>query len=279
MSPTFLGVMFLLAAGLLLASLTDGWGDWISWVTLLVGFVAFATIRAGMTPGPGDAIYSNYVIRIDTLGGLVPVPAVWLQGHLRSRLLDVLTSAVYLSYFIVPQVVALILWLKGGPLARFAAAGIVLYGIALLVHHWVPTSPPWLASGAGQAPPMDRILVGVLRRVSPALTEAGYGASANDVAAMPSVHEGMTVLSMMAMARLAPRTRPGAWAYSIAMLFSIAYLGEHYLVDGLAGALCAWIGWQVARPLDPSPRRDPEEDAGVMASHDQARLRHVRAPK
>jgi membrane-associated phospholipid phosphatase len=37
-------------------------------------------------------------------------------------------------------------------------------------------------------------------------------------------------------------------AYPLAMQFSLTYAGEHYVVDGLAGALCAYlIHWGATR--------------------------------
>jgi membrane-associated phospholipid phosphatase len=45
------------------------------------------------------------------------------------------------------------------------------------------------------------------------------------------------------MASFDPRTKSTAWVYSLAMLFAITYLGEHYAVDGVVGAAIAWGGW------------------------------------
>ena len=43
---------------------------------------------------------------------------------------------------------------------------------------------------------------------------------------------------------------PSKWAqpilviYPMVMMFSLAYGGEHYVADGIAGALCAWfVSW------------------------------------
>ena len=92
---------------------------------------------------------------------------------------------------------------------------------------------------------MDRILVRLLASAStPELAAGGFQASGNDVAAMPSVHQGLTVLAVIALARHDARTRWVGWAYTVLMLFSITYLGEHYVVDGLAGAAIAWGGWK-----------------------------------
>jgi membrane-associated phospholipid phosphatase len=37
-------------------------------------------------------------------------------------------------------------------------------------------------------------------------------------------------------------------AYPFLMMFSLAYGGDHYVVDGIAGALCAWfVHWGIGR--------------------------------
>lgn len=249
-APLFVGAMALVAGGMLLASVVGPWEDWLALAALLAGFVIFATLRAAMVPGPGTPVHFHYVVILETLGGLLPVPSVWLQRHLPFGLLEDLSSAIYASFFFVPQVVALFLWRRGGVLLRFVSAALFLWGVALMVHLLVPTAPPWLASQEGIIPPLQRMLTGILASASPGITEAGYGASANDVAAMPSVHQGMTVLAMIAMVRADPRTRATAWVYSLSMLFAITYLGEHYVVDALAGSLTAWLGWTVSRPLE-----------------------------
>ncbi len=250
--PWYVAPVSLLVVGMLWASVRRGWGGWLSFATLLVGFVVYAALRAAVTPGAEDPVFFGYVIRLDTLGGVLPLPSNWLQRHVRFGFLDYLTSATYISYFLVPQVVAVFVWRKGGPFARFVAAALGLFGVAVVVHYFAPTAPPWLASQEGLIPPLDRMLVRILHSLSPALTDAGYGASANDVAAMPSVHQGMTVLAMIAMARTDPRTRWIAWAYSLLMAFSIVYLGEHYVVDAIAGTLVTLVGWRLARRLDPA---------------------------
>jgi membrane-associated phospholipid phosphatase len=103
-----------------------------------------------------------------------------------------------------------------------------------------------MAAEKGLIPEVVRIEHELLNAIYPGLTAGGYAASANDVAAMPSVHLGLTVLPMMAMASFMPRTRVTAWIYGLTMLLAITYLGEHYAVDGVVGAGMAWGAWWLA---------------------------------
>ncbi len=242
----FFGAMFLMAGALVLTGISGGWRDWCIWVGMLVGFALFADLRAGMGPAVEVRTLFHYAIQLETLGGLVTVPTLWLQEHLQSGFLDALATAVYISFFVVPQVVVVYLWRTGGSFPRYVAAACLLFAVALVFHFLLPTAPPWMASEEGLIPPMDRIALRVLSSTSATLTEGGYQASANDVAAMPSVHQGLTVLAMIALAKHEPRTRWTGWVYSFLMLFSITYLGEHYAVDGVVGAAIAWGAWRIA---------------------------------
>ena len=242
----FFGAMFLMAGAFVLNGISGRWRDWAIWIGMLVGFALFADLRASMGVAVEMRPLFLYAIRLETLGGRLPLPTLWLQEHLQSGLLDALSTAVYISFFIVPQVAVVYLWRVGGPFPRYVTAACILFATSLVIHFVAPTAPPWMASEAGLLPPLDRIAIRVLSATSASLTEGGYQASANDVAAMPSVHQGLTVLAMIALARHDPRARWTGWVYSALMLFAITYLGEHYAVDGVVGAAIAWGAWMLA---------------------------------
>ena len=245
-SPWFFLFMFLMVGAMVHTGISGSWRDWFIWIGMLVGFALFAELRARMGPTVEANTFFLYAIHLETVGGLLPVPTVWLQSHFQTELFDATATAIYASYYVVPQIVAIYLWRKGGPFPRYVATVCLLLGVALVVHFFLPTAPPWMASEEGLIPPMDRIAIRVLSATSATLTEGGYQASANDVAAMPSVHQGLTVLAMIALATHDPRTRWTGYIYSVLMLFSITYLGEHYVVDGLVGAAIAWGAWRIA---------------------------------
>jgi hypothetical protein len=222
---------------------------------MLVGFALFADLRARMGPAVEARPLFLYVIQLETLGGLIGVSTTWLQEHIQPSFLntwgslDAVLTAVYLSMFITPQCVVVYLWRKGGPFPRYVAAACLFLAGALVVHFLLPTAPPWMAAQEGLIPAVGRIGHELLEATHPTLTAGGYAASANDVAAMPSVHLGFTVLPMIAMGSFIPRTRVTAWVYCLAMLLAITYLGEHYAVDGVVGAGMAWGAWFVAGRL------------------------------
>lgn len=242
-SSWFFATICIMAGAMVVSGATGQWRDWFLWASIVVGFTLFAGLRAAMGPMVEQDPLFLYAIQMETLGGLLPVSNAWLQKHFQSPVLDALTIVVYLSFFFVPQTVVVILWKTGGAFRRYVLAALGLFVSALVVHLVLPTAPPWMASQSGLIPPLDRIIIRVLTSISPTLTEGGYQASGNDVAAMPSVHQGLTVLATIAWVAHRPNFRWAGWAYGLGMLFAISYLGEHYLVDGIIGGAMAWAAW------------------------------------
>jgi membrane-associated phospholipid phosphatase len=85
----------------------------------------------------------------------------------------------------------------------------------------------------------------------PQLYHSGMGLSGNLVAAMPSVHLGVTALMVAAL-----RPTPLRWAavvYLLAMGVAVVYTADHYVVDVLAGVALAALCWRVTRPGSGDP--------------------------
>jgi membrane-associated phospholipid phosphatase len=186
---------------------------------------------------------------MDMVLGLGRNPTALFQAYLRSSWLDVFTSWMYVSFFVVPSLVAMTLWLRRRGFRDYVAAFAIVHGISLAVHYALPTIPPWMASASGMIEPIERIFLDVMHPSAPQIMDAGYLTSSNDVAAMPSVHMAITTLAALGLARLGKAAAIAGGTYAALMLFSITYLGEHYIIDGVAGIVVAVLAWRVARPV------------------------------
>lgn len=81
------------------------------------------------------------------------------------------------------------------------------------------------------------------------------------VSAMPSMHNAISFLYVLAAARSRPLIRWAAWLFAVTILIGSVHLGWHYLVDGLIGwagmtliwwgadAVLRWSGYQAAPNL------------------------------
>lgn len=237
-----LGVM--LALPLVLAALFDR-SAFTAWALQVMVFFAFILARV-WADETGIAWKGHYVASWDAALFLGSNPTAVLQDIARAKWVDVAACWTYISFFVVPTLVAMGLWWRGKGFRDFIVASAMIHTIALIVHYLVPTIPPWMASAMGIIEPIDRIFLDVMAPAAPQIMEAGYRASANDVAAMPSVHMAITTLAALAAMRLGQSAGIMGWIYAMIMLFSITYLGEHYIVDGIAGAIVAGVAWRYA---------------------------------
>ncbi|MCA9858535.1 MAG: phosphatase PAP2 family protein, partial [Thermomicrobiales bacterium] len=123
----------------------------------LVGFIPYAGVWFLFTVGRSLA---DETIFARTVNLYVPdferqlfddrLPTVRLQdqyftpGH--PGVLDYFMTGVHWSYFIVPHLVAIIVWYNRPELfLRFFSAMTLMLGIGLAIYFLIPTNPPWLA--------------------------------------------------------------------------------------------------------------------------------------
>lgn len=196
---------------------------------------------------------------------------------------EVFTSFVYMSYFIVPYAVAGFLWLRDRvQWRRFALRLITIFFLGLIGYILVPAAPPWaaakctsadVADGAafphcitqpvenapdggllgpvapvhdGAQPYVERISsrgwdvlhIGPVREV----LEVGQEKS-NQVAAIPSLHAGVTALLAMFMwGRTRAFGRTMFTGYALVMAFTLVYSAEHFVIDLILGwGLAAFV--------------------------------------
>ena len=183
-------------------------------------------------------------LRIDRFLGGGNVPTTWLQQRLhatgRVHWYDAVVAVVYLSYFIAPYAVAAFLWkVDRSAWKRYTAVYFTLAATAFVTWSAFPTAPPWMAADQGLIPATPRLvndgwhMLG-LKAVS--FFVIGGQKAANEVAAIPSLHGAHSLMvAWFLWSRVSPRWRPLLAVYPFAMMFSLVYGGEHYVIDVLVG--------------------------------------------
>lgn len=214
--------------------------DWGPILAVLVGYDYSRGIAAhGLAPHVTEMIKTDEFLA----GGRLPT--LWLQRHLYDPVgvhwWDVLASVVYLSHFVAVPGVAGVLWLCRRELwSAFVRRWLVLSIAGVATYLAYPAAPPWWASLHGYlGEHVERLsargwaALG-LESTGP-LFDQGQ-ALANPVAAMPSLHAAFSMfLAVFFLPRVPRRWRPLLFAYPLAMMFTVLYCAEHYLVDVLAG--------------------------------------------
>jgi membrane-associated phospholipid phosphatase len=238
---------FAVAAGTLY--LARGLGDVRWWGAYVLGFLAFAYVR---TFADEFAPWQyGYVVEIEELVGFGRVPSVWLQEQWFSAgetsWFDRTMFAVYISYFVAPQLAGILVWRASRErFRRYVVATLATFYVGLLIGFALPTAPPWLAAQEGYIPALFRVIVELTAEADASARDAGYSlASANPVAAMPSLHLGITAIVALAWWR-SPLLRVAGALYVAVMALALVYLGEHYVADLVAGLALGLAGWWAA---------------------------------
>lgn len=241
------------------------------WAAMLLALQVHATIW-GALPGLGVPVQAEYAIVADRVLGLGELPTVELQAWRAwtPAAVDWLAFGVYASFFAAPILVFLGVWrLDQGQAATFGRALVCASFVSLVVMAAVPTAPPWMAARDGATPPIERIgelLVGAATH-----DQAEEIIGTNEVAAMPSLHTASTALIAFVLGAAIPRLRRWSWLYPLAMGLALVYMGEHYVVDVLAGAATAWLAWRLASTSwGPFARRKPDSAVEPARSQRQA---------
>jgi membrane-associated phospholipid phosphatase len=184
----------------------------------------------------------GYPIRADRLLGGGELPNVRLQKALaglgRRNSIDRSLSWVHWSWFLEPHT-ALTWILARHPehFARSARQMSAVFDLGCAIYMAAPTAPPWWASEEGYTDAkVRRIMVEVGEkewgRAWPMLYDTLGG---NPWAAMPSLHFATSLMAALLLAEAGATEGALGWAYAGALGFALVYLGEHYVVDLLAG--------------------------------------------
>jgi membrane-associated phospholipid phosphatase len=104
-----------------------------------------------------------------------------------------------------------------------------------------------MAADYGVLPGVSRVMDYVGQQVDPATYGRMYDALGvpNAVAAMPSLHMGVTFAVYLFARDVNRRIARVLLIYSVLMGFSLVYLGEHYAIDVIVGAACALIIYRI----------------------------------
>jgi membrane-associated phospholipid phosphatase len=217
----------------------------------------------------------RYPITVDRVLGAGELPNVRLQrafsrpGEVTG--LDRVLAVIHWAWFIEPHLA--LVWILVRNDDRFARAARQMgaaFDLGCAIYFAVPTAPPWWAAEQGYvaahegraseeivaaAPPprLRRMMVevgeGTWGRAWPTLYSSLGG---NPWAAMPSLHFATSVLAAILLAESGSVAGVAGWSYALTLGFALVYLGEHYVVDLLAGAAVVAIvrrGEPMARPL------------------------------
>ena len=232
-------------------------GDWLPLLILLSAY----DFTRGAADSLGIGVHVHTMIDFDRFLFFGTTPTEWLQAHVNDprvvNWLDVAFTLIYTSYFIVPFTVAGLLWARDRlEFVRFSRRIVTVSAAAIVTYIAFPAAPPWMAADMG-------LLHGVARTTPDGWQVTGGRtvelfsegqATANPVAAVPSLHAAFTMLVALCLwPRVRRSLRPLLLLYPLAMGLTLMATGEHYFFDVLLGwmyagsVMGAWTWWERRR--------------------------------
>jgi hypothetical protein len=254
-SPNLISVLGCLGATLVFASRSWPKANQMMLFGLLPNaFIwgGFLKLRGFGDESPWTASVQLVVRRFEVwlFGG--ELPSSMLQRHLLNpndlRALDYLSFAVDAAFFLLPTLSMVYLWWSDRlRYPRAMTAFVLVLGAGIVLFALLPTNPPWMnpATDDPNPVPVYRVSALIGERFGTATFE-GDGSLAtetNSLAAMPSIHMAVTFLVVLVWwgrRRLAVL----AMLNSAAMAFALVYLGEHHVLDEVAGVVLTLLAWK-----------------------------------
>jgi membrane-associated phospholipid phosphatase len=209
-------------------------------------------------------VHVRYPVVIDRAIGLGQLPGVRLQKLFSKpaglRRMDAVLVGAHWIWFLVPHgVLAYLLVFRRGRFERSAVMEYAVFDLGVLVYWALPTAPPWYAAQHGvieakeaAEPALRRLMVEQGEAFWRDRWEPLFNALAgNPLAAMPSLHFATSVMAAFVLADAGPIEGAVGWTYALTLGFALVYLGEHYVVDLLAGMGLVLGIRALERPLTP----------------------------
>jgi PAP2 superfamily len=220
-----------------------------------VGLQMWAYVAAYKSPHDDEdaqalRVRVAYPIVADRVLGFGELPSTRLQrafshtgpGGAEWRALDRVLVWAHWMWFMVPHgSIAYILVRHPARFPRAAALMYSVFDLGVMVYWVIPTAPPWYAAGAAERASGP---VAPVRRMMVEYGESFWGDrwshlysvfGGNPLAAMPSLHFATSVMAALLLGEIGPLAGALGFAYTATLGFALVYLGEHYVVDLLAG--------------------------------------------
>lgn len=188
----------------------------------------------------------KYPIAIDRVIGGGRLPNTRVQELLGAssggngrRPLDRFLTFAHWAWFFEPHSSLIFILVRDEQrFVRAARQMAAAYDLGCATYFAVPTAPPWWAAENGYTGddrverPMLAVGEGIWGRAWPRLYDS-FGS--NPWAAMPSLHFGASVLAAILLSESSRIAGTVGWAYAGVLGLALVYLGEHYVIDLIAG--------------------------------------------
>jgi hypothetical protein len=207
----------------------------------------------------------DYPIKADRILGLGVPPTLRLQRRFAkpdavNRFERLLVWCHWMWFFVPHGSVGYVLLRKPERFPWAAAHMYAVFDVGAVFYWSVPTAPPWWAAARGHLEDGRPVHV---RRMMIEYGEQFWGdrwgslydvLGGNPLAAMPSLHFATSLMGAHLLSDVDPVAGAVGWTYASLLGLALVYLGEHYAVDLIGGAVLTESIRAGAPRLGPSVR-------------------------
>lgn len=207
--------------------------DWTPFLLLFLAYEAMRGFAAKTNFQPHD--FSG--LERWLFGGAIPTlvlqHAFYHPGVVGPQ--DIVAMSFYFMHFVLPIVVGFIFWVTSREYYwRFVAALLFLSFLAFATYLFWPSAPPWY-----QLHDVVKINDYTVRALwgYTLVTPIYHSFNPNPFAAFPSLHTAYPMLAAVYAWQRFRLLSVGLVLWTLGVIVSVVYLGEHYVVDALAAVL------------------------------------------
>jgi membrane-associated phospholipid phosphatase len=230
--------------------------DWAPFLLLFFAYEAMRGYASKTNFAPLDLSGLERLVFAGTIPTLTLQRAFYHPGVV--GLQDVIGMFFYFMHFVLPIVIGFVFWITSREYYwRFIAALLFMCFLAFVTYLFWPTAPPWWQ--LHDVVKINDQTVHALWGFT-AVSPIYHSFNPNKFAAFPSLHAAFPMLAAVYAWQRYKVLALGLVLWSLAVVVSIVYLGEHYVVDALVSVLYVAVATIVvelvsrrrARPARPS---------------------------
>lgn len=211
------------------------WKRWRGWLTLVMTALSYEAL-AEVIDSVADSSRLLSLFDFDRyLWGFNLTGRV--QSSLSSASMTDVMAVLYQLLMPVVVVTSLVVWRRSGQnFGKYVTAMLLTSYAALVTFLFIPTAPPWLTGAAN-----NLVRASGLASIPSFLSPLAALVEPDEFAAFPSLHAAYMVICSYFLLKVDRRIGGAAVLLTGGVLLSTLYLGQHYLVDLLAG-----VGYAIA---------------------------------
>jgi len=214
---------------------------WIPFVTILLSYEALAGVVGSYAASRG--VFSVYPADRMLWGFNL---TGWVQSTFSSAVMTQVTTFFYTLHFPLIVITCLVLWYSNRKVfGKYMAAMVMTSYACLATFILLPTAPPWYQGVA-----VDLYQSASAATLPNSLARFMFSFESDKFAAFPSLHGAYAIIFSYFMIKLHRRLAFVAVPVTLAVLFSTIYLGQHYLIDLVGGAVYALIPCLISERLN-----------------------------